>query len=114
MRSKCASDQTPAGYNIGVAKAGVIGTLYNIGKGGDKRRTTLRYRGRGGAIRVYGVQARCTPNGCIWRVASTKYLLGLELDLLPLGLALVISSAWRVRSPPEGPLDFFCNPNVAC
>ena len=36
MRSKCASDQTPAGWNIEVGRAGAIGTLYNIGEGGMK------------------------------------------------------------------------------
>ena len=106
MRSKCAPDQKSAGWNIEVVTAGVISTPYKIGEGGAKIRTTLGYRGRGSATKTYGVE------GCTLYVTSTECLLGLER--LPLNLALVMFSAWRVRSPPEGPLDFFCDPGVAC
>ena len=106
MRSKCAPDKMSAGWNIEVVTAGVISTPYRIGEGGAKIRTTLGYRGRGGAMRTYGVE------GCTLCVTSAKFLLGLER--LPLDLALVMFSAWRVRSPPERPLDFFCYPGVAC
>ena len=36
----------------------------------------------------------------------------LELELLPLDLAFVAPGARCIRRPPEGPLDFVCDPGV--
>jgi len=48
--------------------------------------------------------------GHIRCVESVEY--PLDLELLSLNLALVVFDTWRIRPPPEGPLDLFSDPGV--
>ena len=46
MRGKCASDQTSAGWNIGVEVERAISARYEIGKGGPKAHHSQIQRSR--------------------------------------------------------------------
>jgi len=98
------SDQTPAGWDIGVEKAGVR-------RGRGQRRTTPRSRVRGGVVRIYeGFVEGCFIGGRTRCVESIMHLP--DLELLP-NLALVILNAWHIRSPSEGPSNLARDPGVA-
>jgi len=64
MRSKCTPDQMSADWNNEVGEAEVISTWYKIGEDGTERHTTLRHRGRGRAMRIYGVEGRTRHASC--------------------------------------------------
>ena len=59
---------------------------------------------------AYGEGSPERVDGCARCVESVTYLL--DLELLSLNLALVALGTWDIRTPPETPLDFACDPGV--
>ena len=109
IQSECASDQTPADWNIGVGKAGVINTLHMIGEGGaedvpllDAEVVAASWESMGAESGTRSLELRAPSRGALGalRVLCISWIFSLCPSTLPLLRLIrgIFAPLLRVRS----------------